>query len=352
MLKALWGYGMLWPMNLKQLSEALGLSQTTVSRAINGYPEVSAETRARVKAAVDLHGYRPSAAARRLATGQSGTLGVIFPAERNMLTDLIFTEFLGGCVEKAADLAYNITLAMARGALTEEDVYRRSVRSARVDAIIISSPLIADPRPRLLASLGMPYIVHGRTRMEGPYPHLDIDNFGAFHAATRLLLDLGHTNTALINGECRHTYASDRRRGYLQAMTERGLSPPASYLCEAPMSEVSGHRQAAQLLGGPAPPTAFLCSSITQAQGVTKACREAERKVGRDIAVIAHDDRLHDLRAESFDPPLTTTQSSIGAAGQRVVELLVAMLRAPEAAPVEEVWPVDLVVRGSTPRAV
>ncbi len=157
-------------MNLKELSAQLGLSQTTVSRAINGYPEVSEDTRARVRAAAELHGYRPSAAARRLATGQSGTLGIIFPAERNNLADLIFTEFLGGCVERAGDLGYDITLAMARGNISEEAVYRRTVRNARVDALIISSPLIEDPRPALLHSLGMPFIIHGRTRSTVPCP--------------------------------------------------------------------------------------------------------------------------------------------------------------------------------------
>ena len=115
-------------MNLRDLSHLLGLSQTTVSRALNGFPEVSEETRTRVKAAAELHGYRPSAAARRLATGQSGTLGVVFPRERNMLADLLFTEFLGGCVEKAAETGYDVTLAMASGSQTEEALYRRAVR--------------------------------------------------------------------------------------------------------------------------------------------------------------------------------------------------------------------------------
>jgi LacI family transcriptional regulator len=335
-------------MNLKELSERLGLSQTTVSRAINGYPEVSEDTRARVKAAAALHGYRPSAAARRLATGQSGTLGLIFPAERNMLTDLIFTEFLSGCIERAGDLGYDVTLAMARKSFSEEEVYRRTVRSARVDAMILSSPLIADPRPKLLASLGMPFIVHGRTISDQAYEFLDIDNHGAFAAATRLLLDLGHQRIALINGECRLTYANDRKRGFLEAMAERGLTPPPHLFSESPMSEDNGFRQASALLAGDAAPTAFLCSSISQAQGVMKACAAVGKRVGHDVAVIAHDDRLHELRAEALDPPLTTTQSSIGDAGKHVVELVVARLRQPDTPWVEEVWPVDLVVRGST----
>lgn len=338
-------------MNLKELSAELGLSQTTVSRALNGYPEVSEETRARVRAAADLHGYRPSAAARRLATGQSGTLGLIFPAERNSLSDLIFTEFLGGCVEKAGDLGYDITLAMARGAVTEEAVYRRSVRNARVDSMIISSPLVEDPRPALLQSLDMPFIVHGRTRTPEPYAYLDIDNRGAFRAATGLLLDLGHRAIALLNGECSYNFAVDRRQGYLEAMAARDVPPHPSLVCEAPMIEEAGHGQARQLLAGEVQPTAFLCSSISQALGVARACREAGRRIGVDTALIAHDDRLHELRAETFDPPLTTTQSSIGEAGRRIVELAVSMLRNPEDPLPREVWPVDLVVRKSTPPA-
>ncbi len=338
-------------MNLKALSAKLGLSQTTVSRALNGYPEVSSETRARVAAAAELHGYRPSAAARRLATGQSGTIGMIFPAERNMAGDLIFTEFLGGCVEHAGDLGYDITLAMARGEMSEEAVYRRTVRNARVDAMIVSSPILADPRLPLLASLGMPFIVHGRTQADEPYAFLDIDNEGAFRAAANLLFDLGHRRTALLNGECRYNYASDRRRGFLSAARQRDIAIPSGFLCEAPMQEGTAFGQATQLLAGDEPPTAFLCSSIAQAQGAAKACMAAGLHIGRDVALIAHDDRLQEFRAENFDPPLTTTQSSIGDAGRRIVELMIAMLRNPQAPLPAEIWPVDLVVRNSTPPA-
>ena len=152
-------------MNLRELSTLLGLSQTTVSRALNGFPEVSEDTRVRVKAAADLHGYRPSAAARRLATGQSGTLGLIFPAERNMLGDLLFTEFLGGCVEKAGDLGYDVTLAMARSGQSEEAVYRRSVRSARVDAMIRVEPARRRSPPPPAGS--------ARHALHRPWPHPD-----------------------------------------------------------------------------------------------------------------------------------------------------------------------------------
>ena len=338
------------PMNLRELSELLQLSQTTVSRALNGFPEVSEETRARVRAAADMHGYRPSAAARRLATGQSGTLGLVFPRERNMLGDLIFTEFLGCCVEQASDLGYDVTLAMARGAQTEEAVYRRAVRSARVDGMILSSPLLEDPRIDLLRSLNMPFILHGRTRISSPHATLDIDNRGAFLQATRLLLDLGHRTIALINGDPAFNYAHDRELGYRDALAAMGIVALPALISGNMMTERHGEDEAARMLALPPTqrPTAFLCSSIAQAMGVTRAITRAGLVTGRDISLIAHDDRIADLRAESFDTPLTTTQSSIGAAGKRVVELLIHMLRHPNEALPQEVWPVDLVVRAST----
>ena len=337
-------------MNLRELSAQLGLSQTTVSRALNGFPEVSEETRTRVRAAAELHGYRPSAAARRLATGQSGTLGLVFPGERNLLGDLLFTEFLGGCVEKASELSYDITLGMAHGSQSEEAVYRRAVRNARVDAMILSSPLIADPRPALLRQLGMPFIIHGRTQSAEPYGFLDIDNEGAFFAAAKLLADLGHRRVALLNGERSYNFAADRERGFRAALGLRGIAVREDFIPAAPMVEQTGLREAGRLLLLPLAerPTAFVCSSIGEAQGVRRACSAAGLTIGRDVALIAHDDRIHDMGAENFDPPLTATQSSIGDAGRRVVELCIGMLQAPNEPMPAEIWPADLVVRAST----
>lgn len=267
-----------------------------------------------------------------------------------MLGDLIFTEFLGACVEKASELGYDITLGMASGAQSEENVYRRAVRSARVYAMIVSSPLVEDPRIDLLRSLKMPFLLHGRTKSALPCPFLDIDNEGAFYKATRLLCDLGHKRIALIDGDLRYNFAIDRERGYRKALLECGIAPEEKFVRGGPMNESHGHDEATALLklDASARPTAFLCSSLAQASGVQRASRETGLRIGPDISLIAHDDRLHEFRAESFDPPLTATQSSIGEAGARVVELLIAHLRDPTAELSAEVWPVDLVVRSST----
>ena len=337
-------------MNLRELSARLGLSQTTVSRALNGFPEVSEETRARVRAAAELHGYRPSAAARRLATGQSSTLGLVFPGERNLLADLLFTDFLRGCVEKASELGYDVTLSMAHGTQTEEAIYRRAVRNARFDAMIVSGPLVEDPRPSLLRKLKIPFIVHGRTLSSDPYPFMDIDNEGAFLSAAKLLVDLQHRRIALLNGERSMNFAVDRERGFRAALSGAGLLPEEDLIFSGSMTEQEGFRAAAAMLAKPSRqrPTAFVCSSVALALGVRRAAMAAGLHIGRDIALVAHDDRLHGMESEGIDPPLTATQSSISDAGRRVVELCIARLRSPDDPWPQEVWPVNLVMRQST----
>ena len=298
----------------------------------------------------EIHGYRPSAAARRLATGQSGTLGLVFPRERNMLGDLIFTDFMGGALEKASDMGYEVSLAMARGEETEEAVYRRAVRAARVDGMILSSPLRHDPRIALLKQLGMPFVLHGRTVTDEPHAFLDIDNEGAFFQATKLLIDLGHRRIAFLNFDDRFNFAQDRRNGHIKALNQSGLTVNPALCRSVPMLETTGREEARSFLAMPRQerPTAFLCSSISQAQGVRRVVREMGRKIGEDVSLIAHDDRLKDLRAENFDPPLTATQSSISDAGKHVVEMLIRQLREPTLPPAQVIWPVDVVVRAST----
>ena len=98
-------------MKLKDLADRLGLSQTTVSRALNGYPEVSEETRRRVLEAARRFDYRPNASARRLATGRAGAIGAVLQTDRNLLLDPHYVEFLAGLGERLAEDEIDIVLS-------------------------------------------------------------------------------------------------------------------------------------------------------------------------------------------------------------------------------------------------
>lgn len=338
-------------MNLKQLSDALQLSQTTVSRALNGYPEVSEDTRIRVMEAARRYGYKPNPSARRLATGKSGAIGYVLPVGRNVELDPHFVEFLSGLGEFA--LTRNIDLVLSPALEDDEDrAYRRIASHNSVDVVYLSSMRNNDTRIPLLQSLNFPFIAHGRTLMEGvSYSYMDIDNEGAFYDAARLLLQLGHRRIALFNGDENYTFAVHRRRGFMRALESFGVDPSLCSFRSDPMNEENGYRRTFELFAGfpdDKRPTAVLSSSMFTTLGVMRALLRLSLSVPTDVSVICHDDVFPFLKPESFSVPLTTTRSSIRDAGSRVCELLAKLSTGDLAEPFMEVWPVDLIVRAST----
>jgi LacI family transcriptional regulator len=332
--------------NLKELSEHLGLSQTTVSRALNGFPEVGEVTRKRVVEAAEQFQYRPNSSARKLATGRAGAIGIVISSERNLLLDPIFTDFLAGVASRSAQVDTDVLVSSSLG--DEAGTYRRLARVRSVDAVVLSTPTVDDSRIALLQRLGMPFVVHGRSLTSLPYAHLDIDNEAAFFQATSLLGDLGHRRIGLINESVNFTFAMHRSRGWRHALAERGLPVLPELECSSRMTEENGYRMARGLFDLAEPPTALLCSSIFSALGAMRAARDTGRVVGKDLSLIAHDDGLAAIRPETLTPPLTTTFSSIHAAGIRIAEIGQAIAKGADPGTLTEVWPVDLVFRGST----
>lgn len=338
-------------MNLKQLSSMLDLSQTTVSRALNGYPEVAEETRRRVVDAAKRHGYRPNPSARRLATGKAGMIGYVMPTGASVEIDPHFVEFLSGLGDYAR--THELDLALSPSTMEDEETtYRRIVANRQVDAVYISSPRPKDSRIRLLNELGIPFIVHGRSEgLDFDYPFLDIDNEAAFYEAARLLVQLGHRRIALINGNPDQTFAIHRERGARRAMTASGVELPTARIRALPMTEENGYSAAREILAAKERPTAIMCSSMLMTLGIIRALRDAGLSVPGDVSLVAHDDVFPFLRPENFPVPLATTRSSIRSAGQRIAERLAARIGGLEEGARGEVWPVDLVVRGSVAQA-
>lgn len=338
-------------MNLKQLARMLELSQTTVSRALNGYPEVNEETRRRVIDAAKRHGYRPNPSARRLATGKAGMIGYVLPTGASVDIDPHFVEFLSGLGDYARSHELDLVLSPAEAG-DEETTYRRIAANKQVDAVYVSAPRPRDTRIALLHQLGLPYLVHGRSEgLDFAYPHLDIDNEGAFQEATRLLLQLGHRRIGLINGDATQTFAIYRERGLRKALAKAGIDLAPQLVRSVDMIEVNGYRAARNLLEHADAPTAILCSSLIMALGVVRALRDLNLTMPGDVSLIAHDDVFSWLKPEHFPVPLSTTRSSIRSAGARIAERLAARISGVEQGAHAEVWPVDLVVRASVGRA-
>ncbi len=336
-------------MNLKQLSETLGLSQTTVSRALNGYPEVNAKTRLRVEAAAAKHGYRPNSRAKGLATGKSMVIGHVIPSSsRHEMVNPIFGDFVAGASKTYAEHGYDMMFTNADDTSIEA-AYRNLFQRGAVDGVVLQGPKVNEPRIEVLTRMAVPFIVHGRsTGVQAEYDWIDVNNKSSFQRATQFLLDLGHRRIALINGLEDMDFAQRRRAGYLDALQQAGLIPDAALMRSAEMTEVYGHRETHQMLQIAEPPTAILASSMITAIGVRRALEEAGLQMGRDISVIAHDDDLSYLKNGQDVPIFTATRSSVRDAGEMAAEMLIQRIKSPSAPVQTRLLEAELVVGRST----
>ncbi len=337
-------------MNLKELSQKLNLSQTTVSRALNGYPEVSEQTRQRVQAAARAFNYSPSVRAKGLATGRAFAIGHVIPtSNKNEMVNPIFSDFIAGAGETYSREGYEMILTLPDTETDQSKVYQSLKSRGAVDGVVVHAPSTNDPRIPLLIDLGLPFVVHGRSSgCPLPYSWLDVNNRSAFRRATDHLYDLGHRRIALLNGVEEMDFAVRRRMGFEEALAEHGLTADPRHLHSEEMTDVFGYEATSEMLGAPDAPTAILASSMIIALGARRAIEERGLILGRDISVITHDDRLSYLSNGGDVPIFTATRSSVREAGMRLAEMLLQIIADPDLPPQTVLLEAELTVGGST----
>lgn len=312
--------------NLRELSEALGLSQTTVSRALNGYPEVSPATRDRVMAAAQEHNYAPNPTARGLATGKSATIGHVVPLATHQMINPHFSDFIAGAGEIYEKRGYDMLISIT-DSKNERATYEKLKRDGRVDGVIVHGPLANDPRIALLQELDIPFVVHGRTLdSDAGYHWVDVNNRRAFRQATQHLIELGHRRIALINGFEHMVFAIKRLEGYREALLAANIEPDSSIMESGDMTEPLGFLAMRRFLRDANPPTAVVCASMLPAMGVLRAVQECGLKPGKDISIISHDDCLSFLMSEFGEMSMTVMRSGIREAGQACATKLIDLI--------------------------
>lgn len=317
-------------MKLEELSKLLGLSQTTVSRALNNYPEVKEATRQRVKEAARANNYNPDTRAKGLATGKSMAIGFVIPLSiQHEMVNPVFADFVAGAGEVYSRSGYDILLSVVND-VDEENTYRKLSSSRSVDGVIVQGPHANDPRIELLKSLKLPFVVHGRAgEDQESYNWVDVNNRHSFLRATEFLLDLGHKNIALLNGLESMDFARRRREGYETALSKKGIMTNPALMASGEMTEERGFFQAKKMLMQSAPPTAFLVSSMNMAIGTRRAIGDMGKTMGRDISVIIHDDDLSYLKNGGDIPIFTAARSSVRQAGRLCAEMLIDVIHNP-----------------------
>lgn len=305
---------------IKDLAAELGVSITTVSRALNGYSDVGEKTRKRVAEAAQRMGYRPNRNAQRLVTQRTHNIAWVQSDNDRKFVDPHFVEVMAGVLRGARAGNYDIVMS---GDTPDRElaVYDRYVNDNSVDGFIVDLPREGDTRISYLLEMDRPFVVHGREARSAQYGWVDIDNYGNFYNLTRLLLANGHRHIAFINGDEHFTYALYRRRGAVDALVDNGMSPGELRVLNSlhPMGE-AGFKLTSQALGDPRVTAILYSSTLMAVEGHAAVVRAGG---GRKLEIATMDDELHYIDLSPFADQFSSVRSSLRDAGNALIaELL------------------------------
>jgi LacI family transcriptional regulator len=330
--------------NLAQFARTIGLSASTVSRALNGYADVSAETRRRVEEAAAHVGYRASAAGRQLRTGRTEAIGFLLSPPRGASVNFFQLEMLAGIDEALRETPFHLVVYTAKSDQDEFDCLQRMVGQRMVEGVLLCRTRRSDERLIWLLREGFPFATVGRSQTAEAFAFVDIDHAASSRLACERLIGLGHRRIALLDCPASLMYSAHSRQGYEAAMRAAGLRCSRALAMHAEMNEAAGAAATRTLMAHRPRPTGLVCGDDALALGALRALAEDGFAAGRDVAVIGCGDNPLGSYAS---PPLTTFRANFRAAGQRATEMLLQRLGGAAADTLQEVWTPELVVRAS-----
>ena len=328
---------------LRTLARELGLSVTTVSRALKDGPEVHPDTVARVKAAAAAAAYRPDWRAVNLRTGRSGVISVLYyaPAARDDVGDLSVTMIFDGICRRLEGLSYMPMVQLLASGSDGYEHVRAIVSDSLADGVILSGTTPQDPRVRYMLQHGFPFVTFGRTELDAQHPWYDVDNELAAHQATAWLAAIGRRRIALLDPPADLTFAAQRMAGYRRALKEAGLAFDPALVVHGELIAAAGRAAMGRLLAGPDRPDAVVCATGVVALGAVAGIRDHGLVPQRDVMVVSRDGNN---LAAYVDPPLPTCFASSSDAGWALCDFLLATIAGSPPEPLQRLVPTRLIL--------
>jgi LacI family transcriptional regulator len=314
------------------------VSVASVSRVVNEKGPVREETRRRIRRAIEKLRYAPHGAARSLITRKTHTLGVLLPD----LFGEFFSELIRGIDVAARRSGYHLLVSGSHEDRVETQELLRAIRG-RVDGLIAFSPELDARAFEENLPAGFPVVLLNTAVKKSGYNSIRVDNYGGAFEMVRHLVGLGHRRIAFVTGPPGNHDASERLRGYRDALGrhagDRALEIPGDFREEA------GYRAAPRILRGKPSPTAVFAANDAMAIGLLCAFRERRVRVPEEMALAGFDDIPI---ARFITPPLTTVRVPIADLGSRATARLLHALDASDGREGKpEILPTALVVRAS-----
>lgn len=330
-----------------EVARRAGVSRTTVSFVLNNVKDqgISEATRERVLAAAREIGYEPHAAARMLASGTTGTVGLVLPKAAHLYVDAFLCQLVASINEECHRQGLKLLIESTDD--EEPGSFVNLVTGRRIDGLIVVNRRTSEHEHlRQLGDAGIPMVVFGSGLAEFErYATMGSDNVKSSKVAVRHLLSLGHTRIAHV-GFAPPEYHSvhARERGWREAMGERGLEAPSAWVEYGDISAQSGYEATRRLLDRGIDFTGLFAGNDTIAFGAIRALVEAGLRVPHDVALVGYDDIP---LAPFASPPLTTMRTDPIGHGREAMQMLMAQLRGESPQPLHTERDAVLIVRES-----
>lgn len=324
-----------------QIAAELGISKSTVSRALRGLPGVSQELIDEVKAVADRMGYVPSAAAAGLTTGRNYAVGVVVPS----LTRWFYAEVVSGIDRALAAAGYDVVLYdMDRNHDAGTRAFARSLLRKRVDALIVVATVFSEHELSEFDALDMPVIAVGPSAPQ--FRTVGVDDHAIMAAATEYVLSLGHRRLGYVGGYDPESLslasASDREHTFMKTALAAGALVEPEWMLSGRYKGGTAMRVTRELFERDVWPTALVCASDEMAMGAMCAIHATGKHVPEDVSVIGIDGHEY-----SADYELTTVAQDPQAQGEFAARQIVAEIEGAEAPAAFEPMPFTLVERSS-----
>ncbi|MGI9394848.1 MAG: LacI family DNA-binding transcriptional regulator [Boseongicola sp.] len=332
-------------MTISDMAAALGLTKSTVSRAMNGYPDISETTQIRVRRMAEKLSYQPLSHAQAIKTGRTRSLGLVLQLSDHDAQRPFLAEFLAGLSAGAHAEGWTLTVAASDSHEDMIETFRALLRDGKADGFILPRAICDDPRVRLLREADVPFVLFGRQTNEDGCAWFDILGEDAMQKAVLHLAELGHRRIGYINGGTKYAYAALREIGFRQGMQDAALSINDDLIVQNAVTIEDGTKAAGVLLDHQTPPTAIVCAVDFAALGAYRAAIARKFQVGCDVSIMGYDGIPEGAHVQ---PPLTTFSVDNKAAGERLSNLLIRRIRGEPLTDLRETASATFVDRGST----
>ncbi|WP_327133830.1 LacI family transcriptional regulator [Streptomyces sp. NBC_01343] len=309
---------------IKDIARRAGVSESAVSFALNDRPGVSKDTRTRIREVAEELGWQPNSAARALSGERSGAVGLVLARPAQTLgVESFFLQLVSGIQEVLAADRVALLFQVVDGIDAECAVYRRWWAERRVDGVLVVDPRTDDPRPELLARLGLPAVLIGGTGGGGELSSVWADDARAMARVVEHLYGLGHRRITHIAGLPGLAHTA-RRIASLRAEAEaRGLDPEHVRSVVTDYSDAEGAAATRRVLAEPAPPTALVYDNDVMAVAGIAVAAELGIAVPGRISMVAWDDSA---LCRVTHPRLTALVRDTAGFGRLAAEELLAVL--------------------------